>query len=142
MKHRTTYANLTATAALVIAVAGGGTALAAGLAKNSVGSPQIKKSAVRTADLAPGAVRSAQVQDGTITGADVDEASLGTVPGAVQADRATRADRVDNLLVAAVKSADKAQPWARDVAEAFKTPEFKAVLDKHFAGYARPGFLQ
>ncbi|WP_189686721.1 MetQ/NlpA family ABC transporter substrate-binding protein [Pseudorhodoferax aquiterrae] len=46
------------------------------------------------------------------------------------------------LLVAAVKSADKAQPWARDVAEAFKTPEFKAVLDKHFAGYARPSFLQ
>ncbi len=46
------------------------------------------------------------------------------------------------LLVAAVKSADKARPWARDVAEAFQTPEFKAVLDKHFAGYARPSFLQ
>lgn len=46
------------------------------------------------------------------------------------------------LLVAAVKSADKGQPWARDVADAFRTPEFKAVLDKHFAGYARPAFLQ
>ena len=46
------------------------------------------------------------------------------------------------LLVAAVKSAGRAQPWARDVAEAFKTPEFKAVLDQHFAGYARPSFLQ
>jgi D-methionine transport system substrate-binding protein len=46
------------------------------------------------------------------------------------------------LLVAAVKSADKAQPWAKDVTEAFRTPEFKAVLDKHFAGYARPTFLQ
>lgn len=46
------------------------------------------------------------------------------------------------LLVAAVRTPDKAQPWAQDLAQAFKTAEFKAVLDKHFAGYARPGFLQ
>jgi D-methionine transport system substrate-binding protein len=46
------------------------------------------------------------------------------------------------LLVLAARRADKDAPWVRDVAEAFKTAEFKAVLDKHFPGYARPAFLQ
>lgn len=46
------------------------------------------------------------------------------------------------LLVVAARRADKDTPWARDVAQAFKTPEFKAVLDRHFPGYARPTFLQ
>jgi D-methionine transport system substrate-binding protein len=46
------------------------------------------------------------------------------------------------LLVAAVKRADAGTPWAHDIAEAFKTPFFKQVLDKSFAGYARPSFLQ
>jgi D-methionine transport system substrate-binding protein len=46
------------------------------------------------------------------------------------------------LLVVAARHADKDAPWAKDVAEAFKTAEFKAVLDKNFAGYARPAFLQ
>ncbi|MBG6081966.1 MetQ/NlpA family ABC transporter substrate-binding protein [Rubrivivax gelatinosus] len=46
------------------------------------------------------------------------------------------------LLVAAVKRADAGTPWAHDIAEAFKTPFFKQVLDKNFAGYARPSFLQ
>jgi D-methionine transport system substrate-binding protein len=46
------------------------------------------------------------------------------------------------LLVVATRRADRDAPWAHDVAEAFRTPEFKAVLDKHFPGYARPAFLQ
>lgn len=46
------------------------------------------------------------------------------------------------LLVAAVKRADKDTPWAKDIAEAFHSKEFKAVLDQHFQGYARPSFLQ
>ncbi|WP_349742420.1 MetQ/NlpA family ABC transporter substrate-binding protein [Roseateles cavernae] len=46
------------------------------------------------------------------------------------------------LLVAAVQSKNKEQPWARDLAEAFRTAEFKAVLEKNFPGYARPSFLQ
>lgn len=105
MPRRTTYAHLTATAALVIGLAGGGAAVAGGLARNSVGSPHIKAGAVRTADLAKGSVGSAQVKDGQITGADVDETSLGPVPrasNAERADRAVMADRVGNILVAAV----------------------------------------
>ena len=46
------------------------------------------------------------------------------------------------LLVVAVKRQDKDQPWSRDIVAAFHAPEFKAVLDQHFPGYARPTFLQ
>jgi len=46
------------------------------------------------------------------------------------------------MLVLAVKGKDKAQPWTRALAEAFRAPEFKAVLEQKFPGYARPGFLQ
>ena len=31
---------------------------------------------------------------------------------------------------------------AKDIAAAFRTPEYRAALDKHFAGYARPAYLQ
>jgi hypothetical protein len=75
MRTRITYANLTATVALVVALGSGG-AYAAGLAKNSVGSKQIKNGAVKAADLKKGALGGAQVKDGSLTGADVDESTL------------------------------------------------------------------
>ncbi|KAF1049112.1 MetQ/NlpA family ABC transporter substrate-binding protein [Xylophilus sp.] len=46
------------------------------------------------------------------------------------------------LNVVAVKSADKDTPWARDLVQAFRSPEFKAVVDSRFPGYAKPAFLQ
>jgi D-methionine transport system substrate-binding protein len=46
------------------------------------------------------------------------------------------------LNVVAVKRADKDAPWARDIVEAYRSKEFKAVVDSKFAGYAKPGFLQ
>lgn len=46
------------------------------------------------------------------------------------------------LNVVAVKTDDKDKPWAKDIAAAFRTPEYRAALDKHFAGYARPAYLQ
>jgi D-methionine transport system substrate-binding protein len=46
------------------------------------------------------------------------------------------------MLVVAVKGANKNTPWSRDIAEAFRAKEFKAVLEKNFPGYARPAFLQ
>jgi hypothetical protein len=70
--RRLTYANIVSTLALVVAVGGGGAAVAAGLQKNSVGSPQIKNGQVKTADLAANAV----------TGKKVKESSLATVPSA------------------------------------------------------------
>ncbi|WP_307688619.1 MetQ/NlpA family ABC transporter substrate-binding protein [Variovorax ginsengisoli] len=46
------------------------------------------------------------------------------------------------LNVVAVKRADKDTPWAKDIAEAFQSKEFKAVVDSKFPGYAKPAFLQ
>ncbi len=46
------------------------------------------------------------------------------------------------LNVVAVKAEDQHKPWTQDIVAAFKSPEYKAVLDKHFQGYARPAYLQ
>ena len=42
----------------------------------------------------------------------------------------------------AVKRADKDAPWAKAIVDAYRSPEFKATVDKNFAGYAKPAFLQ
>jgi len=111
MKHRTRYANITSTVALVVALVGGGTAVAANLAKDSVASRQIKNGTVKAVDIKSGAVGSAQVGDDRLTGADIDEGSLRRVRSAESAvtaesagfaDRAIHADIADNILVAAV----------------------------------------
>lgn len=46
------------------------------------------------------------------------------------------------LNVVAVKTADKNTQWAKDIAEAYRSKEFKAVVDTKFQGYAKPSFLQ
>ncbi|CAN5657356.1 MetQ/NlpA family ABC transporter substrate-binding protein [soil metagenome] len=46
------------------------------------------------------------------------------------------------LNVVAVKSADKDTPWAKDIADAYRSKEFRAVVDSKFQGYAKPSFLQ
>jgi hypothetical protein len=83
-----------------------GTAWAAGLTKNSVGSKQIKPNAVKSADvldggigeadLADGAVTSAKVADGSLGAADLD-ASLATTRFTVH--RSVPADNADVELI-------------------------------------------
>ena len=46
------------------------------------------------------------------------------------------------LNIVAVKTKDKDTQWAKDLAEAYRSPEFKTVVDSKFAGYAKPKFLQ
>jgi len=46
------------------------------------------------------------------------------------------------LNVVAVKRADKDTPWAKDIADAYRSKEFKAVVDSKFKGYAKPSFMQ
>jgi hypothetical protein len=70
--------------ALVIALTG--TAFAAGLGKNSVGSKQLKKNSVTTAKLKKGAVTAAKVKNGTLTGKQINLTKLGTVPTAQTAN--------------------------------------------------------
>jgi|EndMetStandDraft_8_1072994.scaffolds.fasta_scaffold25900_1 hypothetical protein len=70
---RPTYANVTATLALVVALSG--TAYAAGLPKHSVGTKQLKKNAVTSAVLKDGAVSSPDIADQGIEPGDLSAAS-------------------------------------------------------------------
>ena len=46
------------------------------------------------------------------------------------------------LNVVAVKTGNEKSQWAKDLAAAYKSPEFKAVVDSQFPGYAKPAFLK
>lgn len=79
LKARMTYANVASTVALVIAVGGGGAAVAVAMVPaNSVGSAQIIDGSVKSADL----------KNNGVKGADVKESSLGQVPSAAYAGSA------------------------------------------------------
>lgn len=90
--HRPSPAMIVAIIALIVALSG--TAIAAGVGKNSVGSRQIKAKAVTTNKLANGAVTGAKVRDASLSGADIDLSALGTVPSATEAAHASNADAV------------------------------------------------
>ena len=64
LSTRLSYANVVSTCALVLAVAGGGVAVAAALPANSVGSKQITNGSIKGKDLKAGAVTGGAVADG------------------------------------------------------------------------------
>jgi hypothetical protein len=76
VRSRLTYANVTATLALVLAVSGGTV-----YAVDKIGSSEIAKNAVK----------SKHVKNDSLGGKDVDEAKLSTVPSATSAETATSA---------------------------------------------------
>jgi hypothetical protein len=86
-RPRLTYANVTATLALFIALGGSGYA-ALKLPKNSVGPRQLKRHAVTTSKLGSGAVTGSRVRGNSLTGGQINESSLGKVPSAGSADSA------------------------------------------------------
>jgi hypothetical protein len=86
LRPRLTYANVTATLALFVAL-GGGAYAATALPANSVGTKQLKNNAVV----------SAKIKRHTITGADINESTLSTVPSAKVADAATVAAGLDKV---------------------------------------------
>ena len=67
-------------AIIALIVALGGTALAAGLGKNSVGTKQLKSKAVTGPKIANNAVNGTKVANGSLSGSDINLAALGTVP--------------------------------------------------------------
>ncbi|HVO53631.1 MAG TPA: hypothetical protein VMT37_04375 [Solirubrobacterales bacterium] len=79
---RPAYANVIATLALFLVLAGGTAFAASKLAKGSVGTKQIKANAVTGAKIKKNAVTGAKVKNGSLTGADINLATLGTVPTA------------------------------------------------------------
>jgi len=95
LRKRLTYANVMSSIAVFL-VLGGATAFAAGLAKNSVGSKQLKKNAVTSAKIKNNAVTTAKIQNGAISGAKINLGSLGTVPSASHAGSADSANTAGN----------------------------------------------
>jgi hypothetical protein len=96
---RLTYAGVTSTLALFIAL-GGGAYAAATLPANSVGAKQIKKSAVERAKIKNNAVDGSKVLDNALTGDDVKESTLGKVQFAGVADNATNAGNASRASAA------------------------------------------
>jgi hypothetical protein len=80
----------------VFLILGGATALAAGLAKNSVGSKQLKKNAVTNAKIKNNAVTTSKIKNGAVSGAKINLGSLGKVPSAANADNATNAGHANS----------------------------------------------
>lgn len=84
---RPTYANTTATLALILALGGTG-AYAAGqikagdIAKNAVRAKHIKANQVKAKHIKANQVKSKHIADGQVTGSEVVESSLGQVPSA------------------------------------------------------------
>lgn len=74
-RKRLTYANVVSTLCLVLVV-GGGTAFAAGLGPNTVGSAQIKDGQVKLKDLGIQSVNGTKVKNDSLTGKDINEKTL------------------------------------------------------------------
>jgi len=80
----------------------------------------------------------------------LDDAALVVVPGnfaiasGLKLSEALALEKTPDyyLNVVAVKTEDQNKAWTQDIVAAFKSPEYKAVLDKHFQGYSRPAYLQ
>jgi hypothetical protein len=96
IRKRLTYANVMSSIAVFLLL-GGGAAFAAGkLAKNSVGSKQIKKNAVTSAKIKKNAVTTAKIKNGAVSGAKINLGTLGTVPNASHAGSADSATNATN----------------------------------------------
>jgi hypothetical protein len=93
-RPRLTYANVISTLCLFLLLTGGSALAAATLAKNSVGSRQLKSKSVTTGKIANGAVNGSKVAKASLTGADINLAQLGTVPAATTAASSGNANTV------------------------------------------------
>ena len=96
LRARLSYANVTATLALFVALGGTGYA-AVTLPRNSVGTKQLRSRAVTASKLKPGAVTGRGVRNNSLTDADINEGTLGKVPSAASADHASSADSASTV---------------------------------------------
>jgi hypothetical protein len=115
IRLRPTYAGVTATLALFIAL-GGGAYAAATLPANSVGAKQIKKGAVERVKIKNNAVNGSKVLDNSLSGADINESTLQKVPLAATADNATHAASAAALDKINYRSATATAPPMADTA--------------------------
>jgi hypothetical protein len=97
LRPRPTYANITATLALFLAL-GGGAYAATAFPANSIGSRQLKNNSVV----------SSKIKNNTVTGADINESTLGKVPLAATAASAAALDKVTYKSATATAPASSA----------------------------------
>jgi hypothetical protein len=71
LRSKLTYANVVATVALFLVIAGGSAFAASNVGKNSVGAKQIKNNAITAAKIKNGAVTEAKIGNGAVTEAKI-----------------------------------------------------------------------
>lgn len=76
VRARLSYANVTGSLALFIAL-GGTAAAAVTLDRDSVGSPQIRSAAVRSSEIANDAVRSPEIRSGAVRSSEIRDGGIG-----------------------------------------------------------------
>ncbi len=94
IRSKLTYANVLSTLCLFLLMGGGAAFAASKLAKNSVGTKQIKNSAVTAAKIKKGSITGAEVKNGSLTGTQINPSTLGTVPTAQTASTAGTATNI------------------------------------------------
>lgn len=125
---RLSYANVASTLALVLAVGGGGTAVAAALANNSVGSPQVKDGSLKKRDLGANSVTGAKVKDGSLGQHDLTAGPVGVVRGyAWINDPATAVDAVVPLSHSYVYNSSGGSTTVTRTATGFYTVAFSGI---------------
>jgi hypothetical protein len=106
IRKRLTYANLVATLALFLALAGGTAFAASQLAKNSVGSKQLKKEAVTASKIKSGAVTASKINPTGLTVPNATHATTAdTATSATSATKATNAVSATNATTAGTATA-------------------------------------
>src|SRR6266566_371147 len=96
LRARLSYANVTATLALFVALGGTGYA-AMNLPRNSVGARQLRRHAVTNSKLAVHSITGSRVRTDSLTGSQINESTLGKVPTAASVDHASSADSASTL---------------------------------------------
>jgi hypothetical protein len=104
IRKRLTYANVVSSIALFL-VLGGATAIAAGLAKNSVGTKQLKNNAVTAAKIKNEAVTNAKLKAGSVTETKI---ANGTITAAKLGENAVTNGKIGESAVTTGKLAGEA----------------------------------
>ncbi len=95
LRGKLTYANVVATLALFLVIAGGSAFAASKVGKNSVGTKQIKNNAITAAKIKNGAVTGSKIGLGTVGAANINTSGL-IVPNASHANSADSATDATN----------------------------------------------
>jgi hypothetical protein len=104
IRKRLTYANVVSSIALFL-VLGGATAIAAGLAKNSVGTKQLKSNAVTAAKIKSEAVTNAKLKAGSVTETKI---ANGTITAAKLGENSVTNGKIGESAVTTGKIAGEA----------------------------------